>query len=201
MTKRERFVLTAVLCDCGVLRGDIPKILSYFEDTGRIYGTMLKQIESLRDHFLNRGYDKESLSKIMSDPRLYDHSVKKIINSEDVLRSNGYTDDEIKQVEVVGSSMFGHDKDTLDKKILFYNDVGIKNLIVRNSRNLIQGLSLSYARVHFLQDRNSFNNDAERMKTFCTRERFAYEFSISKELLLNRYPITEERYLVKKRGN
>ena len=198
MTKQERFVLTGMLYKCGVPAKQISKVLNYFEENRRVYGTMIKQIISLKDHFSDMGYDEESLSMIMSDCRLYDHSIKKIVSIEGVLEQRGYTKDEIRMVEVCSSNIFGHDRDTLDKKLLYYNDIDVKNLIVRNSKNLIQGLKLSYARVGYLKDKSAFDNDTERMRMFWTQDRFRDFFGISNESLINRYPIKEEKYLVKK---
>lgn len=84
-------------------------------------------------------------------------------------------------------------KKALDKKLLFYNDIKVRNLIIENPKHLMQGLTLSYARHQFFVTKGLGEKDL-----FLSDTRFTSIYGVKNKTLVIKYPILEPTYLVKK---
>lgn len=196
MIKRERFVLTITLQQKGLQSKIANRVVQLLNSRGKNYEQILQTIEDIQDYFKNKDYQESSINNILTGPRIYECSLEKIKQLEQTFTNNDYSQAEIEIIEAGYPHVFCHQCEPLDKKLLFYNDIKIKNLILNHPRHLMQGLKLSYARHSFLTNNYSIERVQEHI--FLEEKTFVEKYSISNQQLLTTYPIKDKKYLVKK---
>lgn len=197
MTKRERFVLTLTLEKIGLGHSQANRVINLLNYRNNDYETILSAIEDIKKYFKSKDYSESSINTILTGPRIYECSIEKIQNVEKVFNKNHYSEQELEKVEASYPHIFCHQPAPLDKKLMYYNDISIKNIIIIRPRNLMQGLKLTYARHSFLSDNHLFQDNQKRV-LFLDENAFTKKYGVNNRELLTAYPIKEEKYLVKK---
>lgn len=82
--------------------------------------------------------------------------------------------------------------DNVNEKILFYRSVGLADVPLLNSKDLMQSVDLSYARYHYLTDMGKNITEQSFTALFYGEKEFTRAFGISKERLLSNYPYRRE---------
>lgn len=199
MTGRENFVLKIMLQQTGMEEKDVNILMEKLESRNKTYKILVEAINRLQDYFINkRKYDKEAVCIMLKEPRIYECSIEKIKIIENVFAQRKYTDEEQQQISVGHPAIFLCRAEPLDKKLIYYNDIKIKHLLVRHSRHFMQSLSLTYARAHFLTDNELF--EEKQKDLFLPEVRFigAYGIEANNNKLKAQYPVKEAKYLIKK---
>lgn len=199
MDDRAKFVINIMLQKLGIKSKDIDTLINHFETANRSYKTIIDAMTRLQDHFIiERKYDEATICNILKDCSIYECSIDKIKTVEEIFEKRQYTFEEQKKVIGGYPSIFSYSADNIDKKVVYYNDIKIKNLMVNHSRHFIQGLDLTYARKHFLDTKMLF--DERQKDLFLPEERFIniYGTEANNTKLKRRFPITESKYLIKK---
>lgn len=197
MTKRERFVLTLTLEQIGLEPSVANRVVGILDYRMNDYESILNSIKVIQKYFKDKKYKDSSINKILAGPRIYECNLDKIEKVESVLDKNDYSKPEIEIVETLYPHIFCHQPSPLDKKLMFYNDIKIKELIIHHPRNLMQGLKLTYARHKFLSNSLLFKEHSART-LFLDENAFVERYGINNQKLLTIYPIKEDKYLVKK---
>lgn len=197
MTKKEIFLLTIIFQKLGFNKKEIDKLITVCTFKKDTYNTIMKSLDRLKEYFIGeKKYDKDAMHQILKEGRIYGYSIDKIKQVEDVFKTHDYSNDEIKTIETEHPTILCHETSSLDKKLLFYNDIKIKSLIIANPRHLMQGLKLSYARHQFLSAKKSYEENKKDL--FMTELRFISAYGVKNKTLITRYPVQEPYCLVKK---
>ena len=103
--------------------------------------------------------------------------------------------EEVKNIIVHFPMILGYAKDSVKRKIEFYDKLGLRDIIFINSRNLIQSIEVTYARYCFFKDKEVIIDMSNYAKLFMGEVQFKKTYGISKEALLVKYPYNSEKGL------
>lgn len=188
MTSKEKLVLTIIFRKFGINAADVKKIIAKFEDRRITYNVIIQALPKLQDYFIGqRGFDKETFGKVVRTVRIFNTSIDKIKSIEKTLADNEYTEEEVKAIETVNPAVVCHEQDSLDRKLRFYNNIKVKNLIINNPCNLWQGLKVSYARHQYFVAKNYSEEHLNNL--FVSEEKFIDRYGIDNKVLLKTYPL------------
>lgn len=116
---------------------------------------------------------------------------KKIEKINVYMNKLGYSREEVIKMTKSLPSIYGSDKDTIKQKVDFYDSIGLHELAINNTKNLMQSVSLSYARYMFYKEKNIEINDKSYNKLFINQKQFKKAYGITKEELLEKYDYQE----------
>lgn len=199
MTDREKFVLKIMLQNIGLDIKEANALLTDLESRKKTYKLILTVIERLQEYFEGeQKYDRVTFCNILTEPRIYECSIEKIKSIDSVLAGRDYNYKERKQVAAGYPNIFASQNEKLDKKLVYYNDIKIKKLLIGHPRHFMQSLELTYARQHFLTEKEIFEDKQKDL--FLPEIRFigAYGIENNNINLKTRYPVKEAKYLIKK---
>lgn len=155
MTDKEKFVLNITFQRIGLSSKEAITLINTLESRNKTYGMLIEAIRRLQDYFRNeKKWDSSAIKDLLKESRIYECSINKIKTIEDVFTKRDYSEKEQQQVARFYSPIFTYNAEYLDKKLLFYNDIKIKNILLEHPRNFLQGLKLTYARHHFLTEKD-----------------------------------------------
>lgn len=197
MTKKERCVLQVVLMHIGLKVSQANNLIYDLEKRRVSYEKVLKsitKIENITTYFQDKNYDPLSINKILCQAIAYRKSEEKIKGIDKTILDNSYSTQEAETIEKIYPKVFDFKDETLDRRLVFYNDIDAKDQIMENPRRLKQSLDISYARFKFLSTRN-LKLKGNLFMYECT---FKDNFGVWNNEIIKKYPIKEERYLVKK---
>ena len=88
-------------------------------------------------------------------------------------------------------AIYSSDLKSIKEKISLYDAIGLHDIILINPKNLIQSVSLSYARYKFYLD-NGINIDISNYKKiFVDQKQFENKYGLTKQELLEKYDYDE----------
>lgn len=88
-------------------------------------------------------------------------------------------------------SIYGFNIENIKEKVEFYDSIGMHDLLVVNTKNLMQSVALSYARYKFYLSLGINISMDNYEKLFISNKVFEKLYGIKKEELLNRYSYEE----------
>ena len=135
------------------------------------------------------GFKREDvLEMIKVSPLLLTYSIENIKNKIDDIVSLGYTLEETISMLKSLPALFGYSIENIKEKIDFYNSIGLKNLPLKKTKNLMQSASLSKARYLFYTrecniviDENNYN------QLFIGSKEFERKYKMSNLDLIEKY--------------
>ena len=196
MTKKEEFIIKIMLQKMELTESESIALIETFNEYRLPYDRIIKRkmnIYPLINYLKKRGYPNDHMNKIIATA-IKKYSSKKIININEVLVNNNYTNQEIQKIEK-NKEIFTQSIDTLQNKINYFDDNNLRELTIINSKGLIISLKLVHARIQlFKRKRISLNK--ENIKLFESDDRFKYDFGITSNDLREMYPLPE-KYLIK----
>lgn len=187
LNPKEQFVLTITLQKFGISKKDINRIIEQIDVRRTTYHLIMNSIPELQKYFMGeRKFDQQSFGKILRNGRIFHQSIEKIKEIEQVLKDNGYSDEEIKTIETVNPVIICDATDTLDQKLSFYNQIKVKNLIINNPRHLWQSVKLTHARHEFLKAQDCYDDHQEDL--FVPEVKFIDNYNVDNKTLIKKYP-------------
>lgn len=197
MSSKEKLILAVLFKQYGITPTESQKMIAQFESRMITYNVIVNALPKLKEYFMGeRNCDKESFGNILRTVRIFNQSIDKIKDIEQILRDNDYSEEEIRTIETINPVVFCDGRQTLDQKLSFYNNIRIKNLIVSNPCHLWQSLKLSYARHCFFT--TIPNYDGKQQELFISEEKFIDSYGIDNKTLIKTYPIGTSYALNKK---
>ena len=116
-------------------------------------------------------------------PQLISLSSYNILDTIQIIESFGYSRSDSIKMTLGLPSIFGFKKETLIEKLEFYISINLKQVIKDESKNLIQGLELSYDRYNFLKGLSCFNYK----DMFMSQDKFIRKYGYSNEDIINKF--------------
>lgn len=164
-----------------------PKILSYSIDQ---YKSTIKFLYDLKLDFT-----KEDIIEILVfTPQITALDQNNIQSKVDMLKSKNFTPQEIRSMIVNYPNFLGQDSNKLSRKIDIYIELGIINLIIKDSKRLMQSLELTVARVRFLQDKVFKGDKKNYHRIFKSQDIFKKMYQIDSETLKLLYAEEIKKY-------
>lgn len=116
---------------------------------------------------------------------------KKIEKINVYMNKLGYSREEVIKMAKSQPAIYGLSTDNIKQKIDFYDSIGLHELAINNTKNLMQSVSLSYARYMFYKEKNIEITDKSYNKLFINQKQFQKAYGITKEELLEKYDYQE----------
>ena len=197
MINKEKFTLKIMLQKMGLTEQESILLIDKFEEYGFKYERIIKRkniIYPMIDYFKKGDYSNKFMNKMIS-VAIKKYSAKKVLNVDTVLINNNYNIKERENIEFNNTEIFNQNKETLEKKLCYYNENNLKQIILKNPKGLVISLELSHARIELFK-RKKLSLYANVSKLFEDNTKFKYDFGINSENLKRMYPLPE-KYLKK----
>ena len=174
----------------GYSKDDILKMTKLFPS---LYGYSIETIKQRIVDMINLGYSKEDvlqMTKYFSC--LYGYSIYNIRQKIGDMISLGYSKDDVLKMSKSLPSLYSLSIENIKQKIDFYDSIGLNNLIIKDSRLLMQSTVLSYARYEFYLSKGIIIDMNNYKKLFISNKQFEQSYGMTKEELLNMYSYDEK---------
>ena len=179
------------LISLGYGRQDVIKMTKLLPS---LFGYSIENIKQKLDNLIELGYGRQDVIKMTkSFPSLLNYSIETIKQKLDDLVKLGYSRQDVIKMTKTFSSLLGLSIENVKKKIDFYGDIGIGNVFINDTKNLMQSVELSYARYYFLYDKGIVIDESNYRKLFYNNKTFEKQFGVSKDYLLEKYPCEERK--------
>ena len=117
------------LIDFGFKREDIDIIINTYPLNELVPSTLLKHIKENNDYFLNYGYNKSQIIKmVIKLPQLFCYNVENIKQKIDDLISLGYTKEQVKKMTILTPALYGYNILNIKQKIIDLISLGYTEL-------------------------------------------------------------------------
>lgn len=149
---------------------------------------MLKSVELL----ISLGYSNKDAENITSSfllVTLKDETLCKKINENfNYLISLGYTRADVINMTKILPTLYSLSKESIEEKIRYLRDIGLEDIVINDTRQLIQSVFLTYARYEFLtKEKEILIDESNYRKLFCGETNFKKQYGVSKNVLLKKY--------------
>ena len=85
-------------------------------------------------------------------------------------------------------ALYGLSKENIKDKIRYLRDIGLENVVINDTRKLMQSLLLTYARYEFLtKEKDIIIDESNYSKLFYGETQFKKQYGVSKNMLLKKY--------------
>ena len=179
------------LISLGYGRQDVIKMTKLLPS---LFGYSIENIKQKLDNLIELGYGRQDVIKMTkSFPSLLNYSIETIKQKLDDLVKLGYSRQDVIKMTKTFPSLLGLSIENVKKKLDFYGDIGIGNVFINDTKNLMQSVELSYARYYFLYDKGIVIDESNYRKLFYNNKTFEKQFGVSKDYLLEKYPCEERK--------
>ena len=153
-----------------------------------IYGYSIDNIKQKIEDMEKLGYSRAEVIKMTkSQPAIYSHSIDNIKQKIEDMEKLGYSRAEVIKMTKSLPAIYGLSIDNIKQKIDFYDSIGLHELAINDTKQLMQSVSLSYARYMFYKEKSIEITDRSYKKLFIGKKRFEKAYGITKEELLEKY--------------
>ena len=139
----------------------------------------------------NFGYTKEESKEILNTYPLNickpETLKRKIEEINMYMEKLGYSRAEVIKMTKSQPAIYGLSIDNIKQKIDFYDSIGLHELAINDTKQLMQSVSLSYARYMFYKEKSIEITDRSYKKLFIGKKQFEKAYGITKEELLEKY--------------
>ena len=199
LTKQNKWVLSVLFQQMGLSPSQAMDLIDKLEEKRLNYDQIISAKESISDlinHFARNNYQSAHINSIIAATtgRI---SAAKVIDIDSIFTKYNYSSKDTETIEVKNILVFNHNIDLLDKKLLLFKDNSLQRAVVAYPRGLVHSLNLSYARIKHIKSKGKEPKACTNI-IFKDEEVFREVFRISTKELIERYPITEAKYKVKK---
>ena len=174
------------LIDLGYTKPDVIKMTKILPS---LYSYSKEKIEEKISFLISLGYtmiDIIKMTKIL--PSLYGYSKETIEEKISFLISLGYTMIDIIKMTNQFPALYSLSKENIKDKIKYLRDIGLEDIVINDTRQLIQSVFLTYARYEFLtKEKGIIIDESNYRKLFCGETNFKKQYGVSKNMLLKKY--------------
>ena len=149
------------------------------------------------DMLVELGYEPDDAEKITLDygvSSLKDSSLAdKIKENFAFLQELGYSRDDVIKMTKSLPSIYGLSIDSMKQKIKFYDSIGMHDLAIINTKQLMQGVALSYARYQFFCEKGVAIDISNYRMLFVSQRYFKRKYGYSNDEIKEKYPYEEDK--------
>ena len=139
----------------------------------------------------NFGYTKEESKEVLNTYPLNTYkpeTLKKKIEEINIyMEKLGYSKAEVIKMTKSLPAIYSLSIDNIKQKTDFYDNIGLHELAINDTKQLMQSVSLSYARYMFYKEKDIEITDKSYKKLFISQKQFEKAYGITKEELLEKY--------------
>ena len=159
-----------------------------------IYGYSTENMKQKIKDIQNLGYTKEEVIKMTkTQPMICGLNIETIYQKFKDIEDLGYTKEEVLKITKTFPTIYSLSSETIKQKIEFYDSIDMHEIAVVDPKQLMQSVSLSYARYKFYEEKNITITMDNYKKLFLDQKSFEKQYSLTKQELLNKY--NYEKYM------
>ena len=164
------------------------EVIKMTKSLSQIYGYSIDNIKQKIEVMEKLGYSREEVIKMTKSlPAIYGLSIDTLKQKIEDMEKLGYSKEEVIKMTKSLPTIYGYSIDNIKQKIDFYDSIGLHELAINDTKQLMQSVSLSYARYMFYKEKNIEITDKSYNKLFINQKRFEKAYGITKEELLEKY--------------
>ena len=152
-------------------------------------------IESMKikiEDMISLGYTKEDVIEMTKNqPNLYSLSIEYIKQRIKDIISLGYERKDAIEITKKLPSLFGLSMENIKEKINFYKRINLENIVLEDTKQLMQSATLSYARYRYLTIKGIKITKDNYGRLFYSQQNFKEIYNIDNETLKGLYPFEE----------
>ena len=153
-----------------------------------LYGYSIDTLKQKIEDMEKLGYSRAEVIKMTKSlPSIYGYSIDNIKQKIEDIEKLGYSKAEVIRMTKSLPAIYGYSIDNIKQKIDFYDSIGLHELAINDTKQLMQSVSLSYARYMFYKEKNIEITDKSYNKLFINQKQFEKAYGITKEELLEKY--------------
>ena len=145
----------------------------------------------LKQKFLEFGYTEEDYNLIRNSHVISTYTdttlMKQIINITSYLLGLGYTREEVIKMTKSLPALYSLSIENIREKIEFYDSINMHELAVKDPKQLMQSVALSYARYNFYLSKGIEINMVNYKKLFINNKKFEKTYGKTKQEILEEY--------------
>ena len=163
-----------------------------------IYGYSIDTLKQKIEDMEKLGYSKAEVIKMTKKlPSIYGLNMDNMKQKIEDVKKLGYSKEEVIRMTKNLPSIYGFCIDNIKQKIDFYDSIGLHELAINDTKQLMQSVSLSYARYMFYKEKGIEITDKSYNKLFINQKQFEKAYRITKVELLEKYDY--EAYIQQKK--
>ena len=180
--------LIILLCNFGYTKEESKEILNTYPLNTCKPETLKRKIEEINMYMERLGYSRAEVIKMTKSlPAIYGLSIDNIKQKIEDMEKLGYSKEEVIKMTKSLPAIYGLSIDNIKQKIDFYDSIGLHELAINDTKQLMQSVSLSYARYMFYKEKSIEITDRSYKKLFIGKKQFQKAYGITKEELLEKY--------------
>ena len=177
------------MIELGYTKGEVLKMS---KKCSSLYTFSIESMKIRIGDMISLGYTKEDVIEMTKNqPNLYSLSIEYIKQRIKDIISLGYTKEDAIEMTKALPSLFGLSMKNIKQKINFYKSVNLENIILEDTKQLMQSATLSYARYRYLTIKGIKITKDNYVKLFYSQRSFKEIFGADNETLKRLYPFEE----------
>jgi len=157
-----------------------------------LYGYSIDSIEQKINDMIALGYSKQEVITITClFPSILGLSIKNIKQRIDDIMDLGYSKQNVIEMTKSLPQIYGYSIESIREKKYFYDSIGLYDLFVIDTKQMMQSSKLSYARYMFYKSIGIIITMNNYKKLFIDQSRFEKQYGITKQELLRMYSYEE----------
>ena len=153
-----------------------------------LYCYSIENIKQKIDDLISLGYSRDDVIKMTKQlPTLFGYGIENIKQKMDNLISLGYSHEDVIKMTKQLPALFGLSIETVKQKIDFYKQTNLDDIVLTDTKKLMQSTDLTYARYMFLKDKGIEITVNYYNKLFYSAKIFEKQYGIDKSTLLEKY--------------
>ena len=153
-----------------------------------IYGLSIENMKQKIEDMVSLGYSKEEVIKMTKSlPQIYGYSIENMKQKIEDIVSLGYSKEEVIKMTKNLPTIYGLSIENIKQKVNFYDSIEMHQLAVVDSKQLMQSVTLSYARYQFYLSIGIIVDMDNYKKMFIGNKIFEKQYGIGKTELLMLY--------------
>lgn len=168
------------------------KIIDAYPISNFTSETLYYKVVKIYFGLLKLNYKNDKIIKMTTIlPSLYGYSIERIKNRIKDMLDIGYTIEEVIKMTILFPPLFSLSIENIKEKIDFYKEIEVQDIILTDTKRLIQSVALSYVRYMFLTSKGIIINTSSYSRLFCNQKQFASQYGVTTEELLQMYDYNE----------
>ena len=157
-----------------------------------IYGLSIENIKQKIEDLESLGYSHEEVLKMTKiHSIIYGLSIENIKQKIEDLESLGYGHEEVLKMTKSLPSIYNFSIENIKNKIEYLKEIGLEDIIINDSKQLMQSVDLTYARYELLKEKGIDITIENYIKLFINNKRFEKQYGITKQEILEKYNYNE----------
>ena len=165
-------------------------ILKITKELPQIFGYAIANIDKRIKDLIEIGYeDIEEVLKITKfHVKIYSYSIENIKQRINDLIALGYTKEQVLKITKAFPNLFGLSLENIKEKIEYLRKIELEDIVLIDTKQLIQSISLTHARYEFYKNQNKDITITNYRLLFLDEKEFIKRFKITKQELTLIYP-------------